>query len=66
VVCPLATISAGSMLLEVIGEKEAGRKVEEAIVKALSENYVKSLEAGKMGMSTSEVGDLIAKFVKEI
>jgi 3-isopropylmalate dehydrogenase len=66
VVCPLATISAGSMLLEVIGEKEAGRKVEEAIVKALSESYVKSLEAGKMGMSTSEVGDLIAKFVKEI
>jgi 3-isopropylmalate dehydrogenase len=66
VVCPLATISAGSMLLEVIGEKEAGRKIEEAIVKALSENYVKSLEAGKMGMSTSEVGDLIAKFVKEI
>jgi 3-isopropylmalate dehydrogenase len=66
VVCPLATISAGSMLLEVIGEKEAGRKIEEAIVKALSESYVKSLEAGKMGMSTSEVGDLIAKFVKEI
>jgi 3-isopropylmalate dehydrogenase len=66
VVCPFATISAGSMLLEVIGEKEAGRKIEEAIVKALSESYVKSLEAGKMGMSTSEVGDLIAKFVKEI
>ena len=66
IACPLATILAGSMMLEVIGEKEAGEKIEEAIVKTLSEGYIKSLEAGKMGLSTSEVGDLITKFVKEI
>jgi len=66
VACPLATISAGGMMLEIIGEKEASQKIEEAIIKALSEGYIKSLEAGKMGMSTSQVGDLIAKFVKEI
>jgi 3-isopropylmalate dehydrogenase len=65
-VCPLATISAGSMMLEFMGEKEGSKKIEEAIIKALSEGYIKSLEAGKMGMTTSQAGDLIAKFVKEI
>ncbi|HDD64575.1 MAG TPA: 3-isopropylmalate dehydrogenase, partial [Firmicutes bacterium] len=66
IVCPLATISAGGMLLETIGEEEGAKQIEKAIIKATSEGYIKSLEAGKMGMTTSEVGDLIAKFVKEI
>lgn len=66
VVSPLATISAGAMMLETIGENQAAKKIEDAIIKILSEGYIKSLEAGKMGLKTSEVGDLIAKFVKEI
>ncbi|MCM8809744.1 MAG: 3-isopropylmalate dehydrogenase [Candidatus Omnitrophica bacterium] len=66
IACPLATISAGGMMLEVLGESKASQIIEKAIIKSLSEGYIKSLEAGKMGMTTSQVGDLIVKFVKEI
>jgi 3-isopropylmalate dehydrogenase len=38
--------------------------VEDAIRVVLS-RHVKSLAAGRMGYSTSEVGDLVAKYVKE-
>ena len=66
VACPLATISAGGMMLETLGEEKAGKLIEKAIMKATGEGYIKSLEAGKMGMGTEEAGDLIAKFVKDI
>jgi len=66
VICPLATISAGGMMLETLGEEEAAKTIEKAIIKATGEGYIKSLEAGKMGMSTSEVGDLLSKLVKEV
>ncbi|OIO35954.1 MAG: 3-isopropylmalate dehydrogenase, partial [Candidatus Omnitrophica bacterium CG1_02_41_171] len=65
VICPLATIAAGAMMLETLGEEEAAKAIEKAIMKVTGEGYVKSLQAGKMGLSTSEVGDLVAKFVKE-
>jgi hypothetical protein len=32
-------------------------------MKATGEGRIKSLEAGKMGLSTSEVGDLIAQLI---
>jgi len=64
--CPLATIAAGAMMLETIGEIQASQTIEKAIIKATGEKYLKSLEAGKMGLTTSEVGDLIADFVKKI
>jgi len=63
VACPLATIAAGGMMLEVLGETEAAVRIERAIARATGERYIASLEAGKMGMSTSEAGDLIARFV---
>jgi 3-isopropylmalate dehydrogenase len=66
VICPIATISAGGMMLDILGETEAALCVEQSICKALGEGYIKSLEAGKMGMGTSEVGELIARFVSEI
>ncbi len=65
VICPLATIAAGAMMLEILGEEEAAKAIEKAIMKLTGEGYIKSLQAGKMGLSTIEVGDLIAKFVKE-
>ena len=55
---PLAAIAAMQMLLEQLGEQEAAQRVERGIVHALSK--LKSLAAGKMGYSTSEVGDLVA------
>ncbi|MBI1886479.1 MAG: 3-isopropylmalate dehydrogenase [Chloroflexi bacterium] len=63
VVCPLAAISAIQMLLEQLGEAEAAARVEAAIVKALTSGRIKSLSAGHMGLSTSEVGDLVAFYI---
>jgi 3-isopropylmalate dehydrogenase len=63
VINPLAAICAGGMMLEIIGEKEAGKAIEDSVVKALSSGKIKSLSAGKMGMSTTEMGDLIASGV---
>ncbi|MCK4649374.1 3-isopropylmalate dehydrogenase, partial [bacterium] len=63
VICPLATIAAGGMMLEILGEEKAAQLVEEAIIKALKTGKIKSLAARKMGLSTSEVGDLVASLV---
>ena len=64
VINPLAAICALSMLLKHIGEEEAGEKIEQAVMWA-TQNKIKSMSAGKMGMSTSEVGDLIAELVSK-
>jgi 3-isopropylmalate dehydrogenase len=65
VINPLAAICAGAMMLEYsLGEKKAAAAIEAAVAKATSQ-CLKSLAAGKMGYSTTEVGDLIAQFVAE-
>ncbi len=65
VVSPLAAIGACQMMLDYLGEKKAASAIENAIMKAVK-NDVKSLAAGKMGHSTSEVGDLVVDYlVKE-
>ena len=64
VVSPLAAISACQMMLEHLGEEKAGRAIEEAVMKVVSRD-VKSLNAGKMGYSTSQVGDLVVKYILE-
>ena len=64
VINPLACISAGQMLLEELGEEKAAKRIEKAVIKALT-NDLKSVSAGKMGLSTSEVGDLVAKYACE-
>ncbi len=56
----MAAICALSMLLKEIGEKEASEKVETA-AKTVVTTKLKSLAAGKMGYSTTEVGDLVVK-----
>ncbi len=63
VINPLAAICAGGMMLETIGEDAAGKAVEQAVIRALSSGRIKSLAAGRMGMSTTEVGDLVASKV---
>jgi len=57
---PLAAILAGAMMLEILGEDKASQIIETAVQNALK-NEIKSLDAGKMGMGTKEVGDLIVK-----
>lgn len=64
VINPLAAISAAQLMLEHLGQKEVAKKIEAAVIKVTSEK-LKSLAAGQMGYSTSEVGDMVAEFVKE-
>lgn len=59
VINPLAAICAMQMMLETLGEEAAAEKIETA-VKFVTANKLKSLAAGKMGYSTSQVGDLVA------
>jgi 3-isopropylmalate dehydrogenase len=58
VINPMAAISACQMMLAHLGEDAAAQRVENAIVHVLSKK-LKSMSAGKMGYSTSEVGDLV-------
>jgi 3-isopropylmalate dehydrogenase len=60
VINPLAAICAGGMMLETLGEDKAAARVETAVIKLLESGKLKSLDAGKMGMSTSEIGDWLA------
>ncbi|HOK66097.1 MAG TPA: 3-isopropylmalate dehydrogenase [Anaerohalosphaeraceae bacterium] len=64
VINPLAAICAMQMMLQTLGEEKAAQKVEDA-VKYVTANKLKSLAAGKMGYSTSQVGDLVAEKVAE-
>ena len=59
VINPLAAVVAGSMMLDSLGEIEASKAVERAIMEVTS-SKIRSLAVGKMGYSTSEVGDMVA------
>ena len=59
IINPLAAICAGGMMLEHLGEQKAGKMIEDSVIK-LVKTKLKSLGAGKMGYSTTEVGDLVA------
>lgn len=59
VINPLAAICAGQMMLDFLGEVEAAKRIEEVVIKTVREQ-ITDLAAGKMGHSTSEVGDLVA------
>jgi 3-isopropylmalate dehydrogenase len=62
IINPLAAVCAGQMMLENLGEQQAADAVE-AAVKLVTGTRLKSMAAGKMGYSTSEVGDLVAEAV---
>jgi len=63
IINPLAAIGAAGMMLDTLGETEAAKAVDNAISKALGSGRIKSLAAGKMGMTTSEVGDFVASLI---
>ena len=60
VINPLAAILSGAMMLDYLGEKAAAAAIEKSVA-FLTEHKLKSLSAGKMGYSTTEVGDLVAE-----
>ncbi len=59
VINPVAGIAAAQMMIEVLGETEGARILEDAIIHVVG-TRLKGMGAGKMGYNTSEVGDLIA------
>lgn len=65
VINPLAAICAGAMLLESLGEDRAAKCIE-ASVAYITGNKLKSQAAGKMGYSTTEVGDLVVTKLTEL
>lgn len=65
IINPLAAICAGGMMLEHLGENIAGKTIEKAVMEVTGK-HLKSLAAGKMGYTTTETGDLVAKYVTEI
>jgi len=62
VVNPIATILAGQMMLEQLGEKEAATLVEDAVKKVLKDGKYRTKDIGGVS-STSEVGDAVADAV---
>ncbi|MBT3272108.1 MAG: 3-isopropylmalate dehydrogenase [Spirochaetales bacterium] len=60
VINPLAAICAGAMMLETVGEVKASQAIEAAVAN-ITANKLKSLAVGKMGYSTTELGDMVAE-----
>ncbi len=57
VINPLACIAAASMMLNQLGEEEYSKAIDKGIIETAQK--LESLSAGKMGMSTSDVGDAV-------
>ena len=61
----LAAIAAAQMMLEQLGAAKAAAAVEAAIKKTASQD-MKSMAAGRMGLTTSQVGDKVAQYAVEL
>lgn len=62
IINPLAAICAGGMLLDYLGEKNAADAIEKSVMEVTG-TKIKSLAAGKMGYSTTEIGDMVSEMV---
>jgi len=58
---PLAAICAAQMMLEYLNEEKAASLLMDAIKDTIKK--LKSLDAGRMGYTTSEVGDMVASYI---
>jgi len=64
VINPLAAICAVGMMLDNLGEAKAAQAIENSAIKVATQK-LKTLAAGKMGYSTTEVGDLVAENIQK-
>jgi 3-isopropylmalate dehydrogenase len=64
VINPIGAVLAAKLMLETLGESAAAAAIDRAVEKVLRYD-LKGTGAGKMGCSTSEVGDLIVDFVEK-
>ena len=60
---PIAAISAAGMMLEHLGETEGASLVDNAVSDLLASGQIKDLAAGRMGFTTTQIGDMIAESV---
>jgi 3-isopropylmalate dehydrogenase len=60
---PLAAIGAAQMMLDYLGETKVAQAIEDGIKKTAI--MMQSMGAGRMGYTTTEVGDLVAKHAVE-
>jgi len=63
VINPIASICSVAMMADSLGEEAMGKAIDRAVVQTTPK--LKSLSAGKMGYSTSEVGDLIVDALRK-
>jgi 3-isopropylmalate dehydrogenase len=64
IINPLAAIGAAQMMLDHLGEEKSAARIDQAVRKVVAKD-LKSLSAGQMGYSTSEVGDLVARHIQD-
>jgi 3-isopropylmalate dehydrogenase len=62
VINPLACIAAAAMMLHHLGQPAAAARIEAAVRKVVAQD-IRSLASGKMGKSTTEVGELVAGYI---
>ncbi|NLM46395.1 MAG: 3-isopropylmalate dehydrogenase [Firmicutes bacterium] len=58
---PMAAIGAAAMMLDILGEKKAAARIEKAVMQICTR--LKSMAAGQMGYTTSQVGDMVAESI---
>ncbi len=63
VICPVAAICAVGMMMEYLGEEQAGQAIENAVIAALASGKLGDLST-RSGVKTTEAGDLIASLVE--
>jgi 3-isopropylmalate dehydrogenase len=61
---PIAAILAARIMLESLEEHQAASLIEDGVAKVLRED-IKDVAAGKMGYTTSQVGDLIVDYIEK-
>ena len=60
---PLAGIMAAGIMLETLGQEKAAFLIEAGVAKVLRED-IKDVAAGKMGYTTTEIGDLVVEHIE--
>ena len=63
IINPLAAINAVQMMLLHLDEDQAASRVENAVIQALESGRIKSMSAGQMGMSTTDLGDYVSGLI---
>jgi 3-isopropylmalate dehydrogenase len=62
IINPVAAILAGQLMLETLGETEAAGWIEGAVKRVLRDD-IQDVGAGRMGLSTAQVGDRVVEYV---